>query len=130
MRTVPVYKTGSLRTQTELAMPIIAASPMADPTWVDDKEYGDDEAIGFSATVHVHFFEDIFHLYGINVHWFVLCQLADNCSTKKPVADLLQVPNFGFNNHKLHIEVRRIIYIDHKMKNTIESVHNTMTACR
>lgn len=41
------------------------------------------EATKFFAEVHVRFSEDIFYIYGVNVHEWELCKIADNCSANK-----------------------------------------------
>lgn len=131
MRNVAVHKNGVMHTEKELACPLLAASPMANPSETgDDNCDVEDETTSFSARVHIRFFEDVFHLFGVNVHEWVLCQLADNCSVNKRIADLLEIPHVGCNNHKLNLEVRRMIDANSRIQGTIESIHKTMKSCK
>ncbi len=88
-------------------MTLLAASPMASPCASEDG--ADAETTSFSASVHIPFFEDVFHFYGQNVHEWALCQMADNRNTNKRIADLMNIPHVGCNNHKLNLEVKKMI---------------------
>ncbi len=87
-------------------------------------------ATSFSAETHVRFFEDIMHIYGVNVHEYSLCQVADNCNTNTLIASLLEIPHVGCASYRLHLEVRRMIARDSRLSKTIDSVHKTMKCCK
>ncbi len=88
MRDISVQKHRELTKTKELAMTLLSASPMASPCASEDVT--DAETTSFSASVHIRFFEDVFHFYGQNVHEWALCQVADNCNTNKRIADFYE----------------------------------------
>ncbi len=107
MRKISIFRNSMVQYEKELACPLLSARPMA----AVDADEGDD-TVTFSAKVHGHFFEDIFSFYGVNVHEWVVCELADNCIRNKCTADFLEIPHVGSNNHKLNLEVRHMMGVD------------------
>ena len=76
--------------------------------------------------MHIKQFEDIFDIYGVDVHKWALCQLADNANVNKSIARLLRIPHVGCCNHKMNLELSLMVKEDKILSDTIESVHKTM----
>ncbi len=55
--------------------------------------------------------------------------MADNRNTNKRIADLMNIPHVGCNNHKLNLEVKKMITESPSLQSTIDSVHLTMKSC-
>ncbi len=88
------------------------------------------EAISFSASVRIRFLEDCFHIFRVNVHDWAMCQMEDNCSLKKCIVDLMDIPHVGCGDQKLNMEVRAMISTDRVMHYTIDSVHSILESCK
>lgn len=115
----------------ELAMPLLSVSPIAAVVGRDPE--GNDvyqEATNFSAERHVRQFEDIFNMYGVNVHMWTLAQLTDNCSTNKLIANMMEVPHVGCLNHKLHLDIQDMVTSDSALENIITEIGKTMVDCK
>ena len=54
----------------------------------------------------------------------------DNASTNLRIAKLARIPHVGYNSHKLNLEVNAMVDTHPDLRNTIESVCNTMTSAR
>lgn len=79
----------------------------------DDDSYeggeDDSETSRFDARTHIKFFTDIVKLYGLSFDQWVLCYLDDKFSVNKSIYTFTKRPLVGCNNHKLNIEVSRLI---------------------
>jgi len=83
-RKVSVMCNGVLRQKLILSMPLLSASPIA--TVLEEDPNGEElfaESSHFNAVAHIRQFEDVFHLFKINVHHWAVAQIADNCSLNK-----------------------------------------------
>eukprot|EP00171_Calliarthron_tuberculosum_P005814 IDg5814t1 len=127
-RSFEVYGDGVLETETELAITLLSVSPMA--AACDTETSSTIEAAKFCAVTHVRHFEDVFIFFHVNVHEWVICQIADNCSANKCIADLMDIPHVSCNSHKLHLEVKNMIGANSKLFNTVNSIQKTMTSCK
>ncbi len=91
---------------------LLALTPLAGLSSHDSEETdSENETAESTAGVCFSNFEDIFDFYRVNVHEWVVCQLADNCSTNKRIADLLDVPHVGWSSPTLHLDVKRMIQL-------------------
>lgn len=61
------------------------------------------------------------------MHNWDIFQLADNCAVNKRIAYVIEMPYVGCNNHKLNLEVGRIISADTQMQTTIDVIHYIMS---
>lgn len=119
---------------SEVCSPLLSCSPMAHVKTTGDNEKSDfdaemshEEATTFDARTHVEHFKDVFtNFYGLDVCKWAVCQVADNCSTNKKVAQLLKIPHVGCNNHKLNNEVERMVRSNEDLSTTIDDVRATM----
>ncbi len=66
------------------------------------------------------------HVYQSSVHDWAVCQIADNSSFKKLIAALMEIPHVGCANHRLYLEVRKMIKSDTSLSWTIDTVHDVM----
>ncbi len=125
LREVSVYRSRMLCKGKELACSLLAASPMAKPSG-DTDFHCTAGATNFSASVHIRCSEDGVHIFGVNVLYWAMCQMADNRSVNACIADPIGIPHVGCGSHKLNVEVRAMISTDRVMQYTIDSVHSTM----
>jgi hypothetical protein len=116
---------------------LLSCSPMQNSDSDDDSDDDDDideslhdYATNFTAETHIKYFEDMFLYYGCNLRDWAICQIADNCSVNKKIAVDLGIPHVGCKNHLLNLEVKRMTKNTDDLKETIESVHNTMLQCK
>ena len=142
MRKVTYLYNGVVHEKEELAMPLIYLSPMAKPPNEDEEcDAGNDnlpsvsrnnadEATDFSAATHVRQFEDVFKYFGINIHEWAVCTIADNCRINLKIAELMEIPHVGCTNHKLNLEVNRMVAYDKAMSRAIDLIHDTMKTSR
>ncbi|KAI0560856.1 Ribonuclease H-like protein [Gracilaria domingensis] len=101
-------------------------SPMGqleDNTVVDET---DNETTTFNAGTHAHFFNEIFPIFGPDFASWCVCLIADNCSTNKKTASILEKRFVGCNSHKLNLEVNHMEDRHSQLEQTIDSVHGTM----
>lgn len=67
------------------------------------------------------FVEYIFHIYGVNVREWLICQVADNFSPNLLI-ELLEIPLVGCHNHQLALEMRKMMCNDGLMRSTVDSI--------
>ncbi len=63
------------------------------------------------------------YVYQSNVHDWAVCQIVDNCSVNKLIATLMEIRHVGCGNHRLHLEVRKMIKSDTSLSSTIDTLH-------
>ena len=116
---------------------LLACSPMANieenhdgDTRTEDEEsrVEESEAMTFNAETHVKFFTNMLAIYGLTIEDWVVCQIANNCSTNKKIAHLMGKPHVRCMNHKLSLEVNRMVDHHQDMHNVIATTHETMKA--
>lgn len=74
--------------------------------------------------------EDIFHIYGVNVHEWLVCQVSDNCSVDLHISRLLEIPMVGCYSHRITLEIRKMFKDDDLSCSTLDSVRNVMRSCK
>ena len=57
-------------------------------------------------------------------------QVADNCAMNIKVAEILEIPHVGCNNHLLNSEVNSWVKKYSTVENTLESVKKTMKSAK
>lgn len=113
---------------------LLACSPMNHHTYGDDDSQAViDAAIRFNATQHIEFIEHVLDYFKVSLAvvdgvLFVVCQITDNASVMKSIADLLAFPGVGCNNHKFNLDIED--FVDDNCKNLIESVRKTMVSIK
>jgi len=128
MKEVRVVRNGFMVTEEEICTPLISVSPISKASDLEDEE--NYEATEFDAVTHVRQLEDIFHIYGINFHEWMLCFIADNAPVNKRIAKLIEVPHVGCLSHKLNLEVNLMVENDKSLSNSISSIATTMKNCK
>lgn len=133
---------------TRLAL--LAASPMAQVSGADDDPSDDEsssgdvagksegsevtkkgkETISFNATTHLSFFRDNFQFFGQDFNDWCVCLISDNCKTNMKIASDCGKPMIGCYSHKLNLEVNRMINSTSDLDETLESIHDTMSAAK
>jgi hypothetical protein len=88
------------------------------------------EATQFNAETHVQFFKDMLSLYKLSINSWVVCSIADNCSNNKKIAQIMGEPHVGCMNHKLGLEVNRMVEKHSDLTNVIANTHETMRAAK
>ncbi len=78
----------------------------------------------------MRFLEDILDIYGVNVHEWTICAIADNCSTNQLIANIMDVLQVSCASHRSHLEVKKMINNDRRLSEIIESIHETMRSCK
>ena len=125
------YVTQKALDQNEVVTPLLSVSSMAKICkCADDDCKCTLETTNFDAETHTSHIRAIFSLFGIDCSKWILCQVADNCNLNRAVSSQLRIPHVGCSNHKLNLEVERMVDNDSTLKDCIDSVHRTMTDCR
>jgi DNA-binding transcriptional MerR regulator len=132
-RPIKVKAKTSFITESNLEITLLASSPMANieqedgfPLTVDEEN----ETTKFNAETHVQFFSDMLALYKLTIDSWVVYSIADNCSTNKKIARLMRKPHVGCMNHKLGLEVNRMVETHNDLNTVIECTHETMRAAK
>ena len=97
----------------------------------DDFEYYTEfcETLLFDAGVHVKHIEDVFELFGLNLHEWAICQIADNVSVNKRIAKILDIPHLGCLSYKLNLDMKRMFRNNDALRQEIDSVQAKMQEC-
>ena len=143
---VPSIVAAKETTQPVTRLVLLAASPMAQMCGDETKELcesenekGSDEGtdsddmnetISFNAETHLSFFRDNFEFFGQTFDNWCICLISDNCNTNKKIASDCGKPMVGCYSHKLNLEVTRMISSTPDLKDTLASVHETMSAAK
>jgi hypothetical protein len=88
-RPIKVKNKTSFNAESKLELTLLASSPMANIEQEDSFSNLDEdnaEATKFNAETHVQFFKDMLSLYKLSINSWVVCSIADNCSTTKKIA--------------------------------------------
>ncbi len=100
----------------ELCMPLLSVCPMATAVFDTDESLNEEqtvnftEAVDFSAKAHVEHFKSVFlSFYSIDLPEWVVCAIANNCSTNHAIGRLLNVPFIGYRSHKLNLQVEQMV---------------------
>jgi hypothetical protein len=126
-------KKTSSNMESKLELTLLACSPLANIEQEDSFPNLDEdiaETTKFNAETHVQFFKYMLCLYKLSINSWVVCSIADNCSTNKKIAQLMGKPPVGCMNHKLGLEVNRIVENHGDLSNVIETTHETMRAVK
>ncbi len=83
-----------------------------------------------NAEVYLSFFKDCFEFYRIRFSDWCLWVFRDNASTNLRIAKLARIPDVGCNLLKFTFEVNAMVHAHPDLRNTIQSVRNTMTSAR
>lgn len=130
-RSVTFLEKGKKTEKLEVASPLISVSPMNSYNTDDDGNIiAGQDATRFCAETHMRHFEDIFHIFGVSVHDWVSCQIADNCNLNLKIADIMEIAHVGCASHKLNLEVRKMLSTDGNLRRTVGSIQETMGTCR
>lgn len=112
-------------------MPLLSVSQISQYKSRESEEtFGDSEATEFTAGSHVCQFEYIFLMYDLDLHNWLKCNIADNCSVKIALSKLLKAPHVRISNHKLNWEVNRMVHNDGILSNILDYVCDTIAYCR
>ncbi len=121
-------KTGEKQDNFIKRSTLLGVSPMGQiKSGCDDIEA---EKTGSNAEVHLSFFKDCFEFYRIRSSDWCLWFFGDNASTNLRIVKLARIPHVGCNSHKLNLEVNAMVDAHSDLRNTIQSVRNTMTSAR
>lgn len=111
---------------------LLAMSPMAKLYTEDksDEKDCEDETVSFNAATHLQFFEDNFKYFDCSFADWCVCMISDNCSTNRKISTDCEKPLVGCLNHKLNLQVNKMVKDSVDLNLQIESVFNTMSAAR
>ena len=90
----------------------------------------DSEAFEFTAHNHIEQFRDIFNLHNIDMNSWVLCTMPDNFNVNLFIAKGMKVPHIGCANHKLNLQVNKIVKYGSSFRLLLESVRKTFRTYR
>ena len=105
--------------------PLLSVSPIA-----SFENISDSEADEFTAHNHIQQFRDIFNLHNKGMNLWVLFIMADNCNVSLSIAKGMKVPRIGCVNHKLNLQVNRMVKYDSPFRLLLESVRETVRTCQ
>ena len=88
------------------------------------------ETSSFNAEAHLNFFEQVLKFYNLQFNKWCRCLIGDNASTNLRIAKISGIPHVGCASHKLHLEVNAMVSNHIDLKNTIDSVRETMSDAR
>ena len=102
---------------------------MAGSNFIEDNE--DTEATNFRPTTHMRHFDSVLCLiFNRNIHDWAVCLTGDNSALNQSIANLMEELLIGFCNHKLNLQVQRMVKQDSLMRNVFQDMQNIMKACR
>jgi hypothetical protein len=80
-----IHISTAFNTESKLEITLLACSPMANIEHKDGLPSVDEEneTTKFNAETHGEFFTDMLSLYNLSINSWVVCSIADNCSTNK-----------------------------------------------
>lgn len=73
--------------------------------------------------------EHMFNYFHVYVHDWVVCQIAESCPLSKCMAEHMEKPHIGCYNHKLALQVNRIVYAP-AYQRTVDSIRTAMRKCK
>ena len=105
---------GIILAEKRLCIALQAASPMSMIVQKGNFEETNSDKLStdFGANTHIRFFEDVFHLYNLDVRKCVVCLLEDNCNVNRRIARKMEKPLVGCCFHKINLEVQSMINRD------------------
>ena len=71
----------------------------------------------------------IFRKFNLDARKWIKCSIADNCNVNLVVAELLNVPHVSCANHKLNLEVSRMVRDDFRLPTVLDTVRKTKVSC-
>lgn len=127
---VPCMSNGRSSSQILTRCNLLSVSPMVQISDEEESSSSTADTSSFNADVQLQFFKDSLQFYNLQFSEWCLCLVGDNASTNLRVARIGNVPHVGCSSHKLHLEVNTMVASHYDMKNTIDSVRETMTSAR
>ena len=131
MKKIRVFRNNEESFVESLAIPLLSASPIG--KYVEEYDTESLPSKGtteFNSTAHVRQLESVFNCFHLNVYEWAVCQIADNCSTNRRVAELMKLPHVGCLSHELHLDINGIVTKDKRLETVIESIHRTMKSSK
>ncbi len=131
MKKIRVFRNNEESFVEQLAIPLLSASPIGQYVEEYDTEsLPSKETTEFNSTAHVCQLESVFNYFHLNVCEWAVCQVADNCSTNRRIAELMELPRVGCLSHKLHLDINDMITKEKRLETVIVSIHRTMKSCK
>ncbi len=131
MKKIRVFRNNEESFVEQLAIPLLSASPIGQYVEEYDTEsLPFQETTEFNSTADVRQLESVFNYFHLNVYEWAVCQIADNCSTNRRIAKLMELPHVGCLSHKLHLDINDMITKDKRLETVIESIHRTIKSCK
>lgn len=125
-RKVPVTSFTKEFDENEQELALISLAPMAQvQAEIDTKDSSQDEATKFNTETRKQFFEESLNFYNIKLNERWKCLIADKTSVNHKIARLCGVPAIGCTNHRLNLQVERMIQEDSELGNVVESINST-----
>lgn len=90
------------------------------------RNLGGQETTIFNSECYVKFLMESFSIFDCELDAWCLALISDNISTNKKFATITKKPLIGCANHKLSLEVRHMIDRHAYLRETVNSVHQTM----
>jgi hypothetical protein len=117
---------------TSLAISLLSVALMAHAGDVEDhnKDTPTDDDLKFNAETHIRHFETIFHHCGADCHKWSVCNVGNDCSTNRRAADIADTPHVGCKNHKLNLEVNKMMREVPDTEEAVDKIHDIMKACK
>ena len=115
------------------ALAMLALSPMAKTPESNESERNmncEEEAVKCNAETHLRFFRDNFRIFDCDFDQWVVCMISDNCSLNQKISRDSSKPLVGCLNHKLNLQVNKMVRSMPHLSQQIDSIQNTMYAVK
>ena len=117
--------------RNEVVSSLLSCAPMQkkndNEDHCEDDDDVDEETTAFDAETHVQHFENILREYfDVELKKWVVCHIADNASVNRKFSDLTGIPHIGCKNHKLNLEMNKMLEAMPELHDTIKLIHEMM----
>lgn len=143
MRDYPVRKKTSTVHVQEPEMVLLSVAPMerdVDKKDEEDEDEDEDEfegnsddhalASSFTAKDQCEHLKKIIRYYGVEFDDWCACLIGDNAAVNIKTSRLCGVPHIGCKNHKLNLEINRMINLDRKLEDSLEKLQRLMVSLK
>lgn len=89
----------------------------------------ENEATEFTAQAHLDQVISIFRIFNLDARRWVKCSILDNWNVNLAVGELLSVPHVVCANHRLNLEVSKMIRYDVRQSTVLGTGRETIVSC-